>query len=280
MKDSPIMATLPAAVLSTRGAMKQGRSSVSGHRITILGAGGFMGRYVTSRLGAVGCQMVLPYRGDELYMRHLKPMADLGAISFVKYSIRRLEDVEKVVAGSDVVINLIGLKSETKCARAAGAPPRRPRGWTRRRRSPSRRRRACGRGSTRPALSSARAPCTPSPSRRRRWSYQDVNVTFPAVLGEVCTDHGVGRLIHLSALGAATDVDCGWLRSKALGEAAVKDAFPLATVLRPATCFGEEDKTFLNSKAKLCRHLPAFPLVDGGGARKSQPAPRRPRPLP
>lgn len=214
MKDSPIMATLPAAVLSTRGAMKQGRSSFSGHRITILGAGGFMGRYVTSRLGAVGCQMVLPYRGDELYMRHLKPMADLGAISFVKYSIRRLEDVEKVVAGSDVVINLIGLKSETK-----------------------------------------------------RWSYQDVNVTFPAVLGEVCTDHGVGRLIHLSALGAATDVDCGWLRSKALGEAAVKDAFPLATVLRPATCFGEEDKTFLNSKAKLCRHLPAFPLVDGGGAR-------------
>ena len=123
------MATLPAAVLSTRGAMKQGRSSFSGHRITILGAGGFMGRYVTSRLGAVGCQMVLPYRGDELYMRHLKPMADLGAISFVKYSIRRLEDVEKVVAGSDVVINLIGLKSETKCARAAKKrrPPRLPR---------------------------------------------------------------------------------------------------------------------------------------------------------
>ena len=105
-------------------------------------------------------------------------------------------------------------------------------------------------------------------------------MTFPAVLGEVCTDHGVGRLIHLSALCAATDVDCGWLRSKALGEAAVKDAFPMATVLRPATCFGEEDKTFLNSKAKLCRHLPAFPLVDGGGARKSQPAPRGPRPLP
>ena len=109
-----------------RGSMKMGRSSVSGLRVTIFGSSGFLGRYVVSRLGAVGCQMVLPYRGDELYMRHLKPMADLGAINFVKGTIRSLEDIQAAVEGSNVVINLLGLRQETRCAGRAERPDETP----------------------------------------------------------------------------------------------------------------------------------------------------------
>jgi uncharacterized protein YbjT (DUF2867 family) len=96
--------------------MKMGRSSASGLRITVFGSSGFLGRYVVSRLAGVGCQMVLPYRGDELYMRHLKLMGDLGGINFVKGTIRSLDDIQAAVSGSDVVINLLGIRQETRRA--------------------------------------------------------------------------------------------------------------------------------------------------------------------
>jgi uncharacterized protein YbjT (DUF2867 family) len=94
-------------------------------------------------------------------------------------------------------------------------------------------------------------------------------VSFPAVLSEVCAEQGVDRFIHMSALGASTVSESALLRSKAVGELAVKEGFPAATILRPATMFGDEDK-FLNRRAIFARHLPFFPLVDGGEA-KAQP---------
>jgi NADH dehydrogenase (ubiquinone) 1 alpha subcomplex subunit 9 len=50
--------------------------------VTIFGSTGFVGRYVVNRLGRIGTQMMLPYRGDELDTRHLKLMGDLGQIEF------------------------------------------------------------------------------------------------------------------------------------------------------------------------------------------------------
>lgn len=110
-------------------------------------------------------------------------------------------------------------------------------------------------------------PAPPLPPRR--WSFSDCHVSFPAVLSEVCAEQGVDRLIHMSALGASTVSESALLRSKAVGELAVKEGFPSVTILRPATVFGDEDK-FLNRKAIFARHLPFFPLVDGGEA-KVQP---------
>ena len=107
------------------------------------------------------------------------------------------------------------------------------------------------------------------PPTRRRWSFGDCHVNFPAVLAEVCAEQGGESFIHMSALGATTSSDSALLRSKAVGEVAVREGFPSATILRPATVFGDEDK-FLNRKAIFARHLPFFPLVDGGEA-KAQP---------
>merc|ERR1712087_1017571 len=103
----------------------------------------------------------------------------------------------------------------------------------------------------------------------RRWSFNDINVSFPSVLAEVCAEKGVNRLIHVSALAASLDSPSAWARSKAVGETAVKEAFPSATILRPATLFGDEDK-FLNRMAIISRHMPFLPLSNGGIA-KQQP---------
>jgi len=102
-----------------------------------------------------------------------------------------------------------------------------------------------------------------------RWSFQDVNATFPGVLAQVCADKGVERLVHVSALGAAFDSPSAYSRSKALGEDFVREAYPDASILRPATIFGDEDK-FLNRIAKLSQTMPFYPLVDAATT-KQQP---------
>lgn len=80
---------------------------------------------------------------------------------------------------------------------------------------------------------------------------------------------GASRLVHVSAIGADPDSDSLYAQSKAAGEAAVKAAFPAATVIRPSVVFGPEDD-FFNRFANLARCSPVLPLI-GGGHTKMQP---------
>eukprot|EP01102_Stenamoeba_stenopodia_P012881 TRINITY_DN4103_c0_g1_i1.p1 TRINITY_DN4103_c0_g1~~TRINITY_DN4103_c0_g1_i1.p1 ORF type:complete len:327 (-),score=68.20 TRINITY_DN4103_c0_g1_i1:145-1125(-) len=91
-----------------------GRHSVSGLIATVFGATGFSGRYVVNRLGRIGTQIVIPYRGDETSFRHLRVMGDLGQIIPVEYSIRNQESIELAVSRSNVAINLVGRQWKTK----------------------------------------------------------------------------------------------------------------------------------------------------------------------
>lgn len=79
---------------------------------------------------------------------------------------------------------------------------------------------------------------------------------------------GVGRLVHLSAIGADADSDSDYARSKGLGEAGVMTHFPNATILRPSVVFGIEDK-FFNKFALMTSFSMVLPLV--GGNSKFQP---------
>lgn len=79
---------------------------------------------------------------------------------------------------------------------------------------------------------------------------------------------GVERLVHLSALGADPASPSAYGRSKAAGEAAVRAAFPAATILRPSIVFGPEDR-FFNRFAALARLSPVMPVI--AGATKFQP---------
>ena len=42
-----------------------------------------MGRYMVNRLGRMGSQVVVPFRGDEHDYRHLRLMGDLGQVTFL-----------------------------------------------------------------------------------------------------------------------------------------------------------------------------------------------------
>lgn len=79
---------------------------------------------------------------------------------------------------------------------------------------------------------------------------------------------GVEALVHVSALGADAEGRSDYARSKGEGEAAVRAAFPVATILRPSLIFGREDR-FVNRFAGLIRALPVVPVIRG--AVKLQP---------
>lgn len=89
---------------------------------------------------------------------------------------------------------------------------------------------------------------------------------LPAKLVSACRDAGVGRLVHVSALGAAADAPSRYLRSKAAGEAEIAKARShgiATTVLRPSVLFGRGDG-FLSLFAGLARVFPVLPLGCAG----------------
>lgn len=60
-----------------------GRSSFNGTVATVFGASGFLGRALVNRLGKMGTQVVVPYRGDPSQVQPLKLAGDLGQILFM-----------------------------------------------------------------------------------------------------------------------------------------------------------------------------------------------------
>lgn len=79
---------------------------------------------------------------------------------------------------------------------------------------------------------------------------------------------GARALVHVSAIGADAGSKSAYGRSKAEGEAAVRAAFPQATILRPSIVFGREDQ-FVNRFAGLIASLPIVPII--GGKARFQP---------
>jgi len=90
--------------------------------------------------------------------------------------------------------------------------------------------------------------------------FERVHVRLPQRLGAACRRAGVRRVIHVSALGVATDAPSRYLRSKARGEAALRAAGLDLTILRPSVIFGERDR-FLNTFAMLQAFAPVVPLA-------------------
>jgi uncharacterized protein YbjT (DUF2867 family) len=80
----------------------------------------------------------------------------------------------------------------------------------------------------------------------------------------------VKRLIHISGMTADPKAKSTYASTKGEGEAAVREAFPRATILRPGVVFGQGDN-FFNRIANLMRMSRfVFPLF-GGGVTKFQP---------
>lgn len=97
----------------------------------------------------------------------------------------------------------------------------------------------------------------------RRESFEKVHVELPAKVVQACRERGVRRLLHMSALPAATDGPSRYLQTKGRGEQIALDANGpelAVTAFRPSVVFGPHD-SFVNRFAGLLAVLPVFPLA-------------------
>ena len=91
--------------------------------------------------------------------------------------------------------------------------------------------------------------------------------TFSAVQSEgaervarLAAAAGIGRMVHISAIGADADAASEYAKTKAAGEAGVLAHMPNAVILRPSVVFGAEDE-FFNRFAGMSRFGPILPVV-------------------
>ncbi|KAL1500964.1 hypothetical protein ABEB36_006374 [Hypothenemus hampei] len=202
-----------------------GRSSFNGIVATVFGCTGFVSRYVCNRLGKIGSQLILPYRGDNYEPLRLKVCGDLGQVYFHHYSLKDEDSIRQVIKYSNVVINLVGREWETK-----------------------------------------------------NFKFNDVHVEGPRTLARLAREAGVERFIHFSSLNASENPESvivkggsKFLKSKALGELAVFEEFPNATIFRPADIYGQEDRFLRYYLHAMRRTLTRLPLWHKGEKTVKQP---------
>ena len=94
--------------------------------------------------------------------------------------------------------------------------------------------------------------------------FGDAHAELPGKLAEACRYNGVGRVLHMSALGAGADAPSRYLRTKFHGERvahAAGGAGIAVTSFHPSVIFGPED-SFFNRFAGLLALSPlVFPLA-------------------
>jgi NADH dehydrogenase len=93
--------------------------------------------------------------------------------------------------------------------------------------------------------------------------FRGIHVAGARNVAEAAAAAGADALVHVSAIGADPEAESDYGRTKGEGEAAVRAAFPGATILRPSILFGREDN-FVNRFAGLARLAPVLPVISGG----------------
>lgn len=170
--------------------------------VTLVGGGGFLGRYIAQGLMAKGARVRIAQR-DPRSALYIKPLGGLGQTQFVAADIRKPDSIQRAVAGSDAVVNLVGV--------LAG-------------------------------------------------DFNAVHVAGARTVAEATAAAGADSFVQMSAIGADTASPSAYGRSKGEGEAAVRAAFPAATILRPSIVFGREDQ-FTNRFAAMIAAAPVVPVV-------------------
>ncbi len=173
--------------------------------VTIFGGTGFLGRHIIQRLAKENVAIRVASRRPEL-AGFLRQCGRVGQIVPIQANGRNEASIARAVAGSDVVINLLGILYE-----------------------------------------------------RGPQSFAEIHVEAPRRIAREAAKTGATRMIHVSALGADPTSPADYARSKAVGESAVLEAFPAATIFRPSIVFGPEDG-FFNRFAALLRLVPVQPL--------------------
>ncbi|MFO7854424.1 MAG: complex I NDUFA9 subunit family protein [Paracoccaceae bacterium] len=100
-------------------------------------------------------------------------------------------------------------------------------------------------------------------------TFEAIHVDGAARFAAAARQAGVRRLVHVSGIGADAGAGDPYVRARGRGEAAVRDAFPGATIVRPSVMFGPDD-AFLSAILAAIRRLPVVPLF-GSGRTRLQP---------
>ena len=101
-------------------------------------------------------------------------------------------------------------------------------------------------------------------------TFRTVHLDGARRVAEVAAAEGAARLLHISGIGSDPNAASPYVRFRGLGEVAVREAFPGATVFRPSVMVGAGD-AFLTTLSRLVRRVPVLPLFGAGGTRL-QPA--------
>ncbi|VBB31028.1 unnamed protein product [Acanthocheilonema viteae] len=91
-----------------------GRCSFSGNVVTVFGCTGLLGKLLINRLAKEGHQIILPSRQEPYYTRHLRVHGELGQVLLLPFQLKDEESIRQAIRYSNVVVNLIGTRYETK----------------------------------------------------------------------------------------------------------------------------------------------------------------------
>jgi uncharacterized protein YbjT (DUF2867 family) len=105
---------------------------------------------------------------------------------------------------------------------------------------------------------------------RGRDTFHSVHVQAAERLAKLARRSGLERIAHLSGIGSDPRSTSSYVRSRGQGEEVVRQAFPEATMIRPAVMFGPGD-AFATPMLKMLRVLPIFPMF-GRGQTRLQPS--------
>jgi NADH dehydrogenase len=105
-------------------------------------------------------------------------------------------------------------------------------------------------------------------AEHRKNTFDSIQIDGAERVARLAAEAGIARLVHISAIGADTESDSDYSRTKGQGEAAVLKHVPDAVILRPSVIFGPEDE-FFNRFASMSRFGPVLTII--GADTKFQP---------
>ena len=172
---------------------------------TILGGGGFIGRYLVRNLTKKNYRCIISTR-KAFQKGYLKTQATPGAIELVDWNPNNFSEIKEAIKNSDIVINLIGILYET-----------------------------------------------------RKQKFYNIHSGIPEAVSKICSETGVKKFIHVSAIGANEKSKSLYQKSKYQGEVKALENFKNTVIVRPSVVCGTEDN-FTNLFSKLSI-LPVIPVV-------------------
>jgi NADH dehydrogenase len=96
-----------------------------------------------------------------------------------------------------------------------------------------------------------------------RQTFDALHIDGARTIAREAAARGIDRFVQISAIGADQAAASHFARSKAAGEAAVREEIPSAVILRPSVVFGPDDH-FFNRFAAMAAISPVLPLIGGG----------------